>query len=94
MVWSLTAPGKLCFRSWEDEDLTVVYNTASGDTHLIESPGIEILQLLQTSPHTVEGLTGALQANMPESEPFDITPYVTHTLHQLMLIGLVRETLL
>jgi PqqD family protein of HPr-rel-A system len=92
MVWSLIAPGQLRFRSWDEEGLAVVYNTASGDTHLIESPGIEILQLLQASPHTVNGLAHAMQAMQPVSEPCDLAPYVTQTLQQLMAIGLVSDT--
>lgn len=92
MVWSLLAPGKLCFRSWDEEGLAVVYNTASGDTHLIESPGMEILQLLQSSPDCVDGLTHTLQAMLPVGEPCCSAQYVSETLQQLMAIGLVSDT--
>jgi len=57
-LWQSASAGELRFRSWGEDDLTVVYNTASGDTHLIDSSDVDILQRLQASPPS--GVSGTL----------------------------------
>lgn len=45
MQWRLIGNDVLQFRSWNDE--CVVYNTLSGDTHILETRAAEILFSLQ-----------------------------------------------
>lgn len=91
-MWSLAFPEKLCFRSWSDEDLSVVYNTLSGDTHLVESPGLEILQLLTESPHSAESLASALSGLFQDQEPYRLVQYIGATLLRLKEVGLITDT--
>ena len=48
MQWRLIGNDALQFRSWNDE--CVVYNTLSGDTHILETRAAEILFALQQGP--------------------------------------------
>lgn len=91
-MWSLAFPEKLCLRSWGDEDLSVVYNTLSGDTHLVESPGAEILQLLTESPHTAESLVSALGDLFQDHEQSRLVQYIGATLLRLKEVGLITDT--
>lgn len=91
-MWSLTFPEKLCFRSWRDEELSVVYNTLSGDTHLVESPGIEILQLLTESHHTAASLASALSGIFQDHEETRLVQYIGATLLRLKEVGLITDT--
>lgn len=90
-MWSLVFPEKLCFQSWSDESLCVVYNTLSGNTHLIESPGLEILQLLNESPHTADSLASALRSLFQEDERGRLVQYIGATLLRLKEVGLITD---
>lgn len=50
--WQLKPDFQLCWKKWDDQ--LVLYHAGSGDTHLIDSLGYEILQYLQEQPRTVE----------------------------------------
>lgn len=91
-MWSLAFPETLSFRSWSDEDLSVVYNTLSGDTHLVESPGLEILQLLTESPRSAESLASALSSLFQDQEPDRLVQYIDATLLRLKEVGLITDT--
>lgn len=91
-MWSLAFPETLSFRSWSDEDLSVVYNTLSGDTHLVESPGLEILQLLTESPRSAESLASALSSLFQDQEPDRLVQYIGATLLRLKEVGLITDT--
>ena len=54
-VWSLASPEDTLFWSWDDE-LAVVYNGVSGDTHLVSALAGEILRILKTGSRTPEML--------------------------------------
>ncbi len=45
-TWSGAAPERFLVRSWSGEE-GVVYDTFSGDTHLLEPLALELLQRLQ-----------------------------------------------
>ena len=52
--WQLNPDFQLCWKNWDDQ--LVLYHTGSGDTHLIDFMGYEILQYLQEQPRTVEDI--------------------------------------
>lgn len=58
MMWRTIADGTLHFRHWDDE--VVVYNSLSGDTHLLDEAAARLLLKLQPMPADVEGLAAAL----------------------------------
>lgn len=46
-TWSSAGPERFLVRSWSGEE-GVVYDTLSGDTHLLEPLALELLQRLQS----------------------------------------------
>ncbi|MGC2049774.1 MAG: HPr-rel-A system PqqD family peptide chaperone, partial [Gallionella sp.] len=56
--WKLISNQALRFRIWDDE--FVVYNSLSGDTHLLRSTAAQILLILQQVPSNATALTEAL----------------------------------
>jgi PqqD family protein of HPr-rel-A system len=49
-VWRLVQPA-LCHQ-WDGEQLVVVFQPASGDTHLVDALSAEVLRLLTPTPQT------------------------------------------
>ena len=93
--WSLASHGKLCFRTWLDDDISVVYNELSGDTHLVNALGLEVLQLLIVSNLTFEMLTLRLSELCLEEqldEGSQLKDALDATLFQLQDAGLICET--
>ena len=52
--WQLKSPAELKWHQWDDE--IVIYNVTTGDTHLIDSAGAQILQAIQESPKNLSEL--------------------------------------
>lgn len=53
-IWQLPTGCEVLMRAWGDE--VVVYHSCSGDTHLVDALGAEVLNCLLQGPHTVEAL--------------------------------------
>ena len=86
--WRLAVPGALHWRRWADE--VVVYDAASGDTHLLEPAGAEVLHRLERAPATIAELTAGLVEGGPtEAEP-TARQYVTDFVARLHRLGLVE----
>jgi PqqD family protein of HPr-rel-A system len=66
MQWRLIDDNALQFRAWNGE--FVVYNVLSGDTHVLEMPAAEILQLLQQGPMDPSSMARSL-ADKWQCEP-------------------------
>jgi PqqD family protein of HPr-rel-A system len=92
--WSSVDPARRVLREWPDEDQSVVYDTASGDTHLVEALGVEVLQLLDAAPRTAPEMASALAGLFDTPNPIAIVEYITATLQQLQDAGLVASTTL
>ena len=93
--WSLASHGKLCFRTWPDDDNSVVYNALSGDTHLVDDLGRDVLQLLTLSSLTFDALTLKLAELYLEDTLNDeskLEAALNATLFQLQDAGLISET--
>ena len=56
--WCLPADVELLWRSWDDE--VIVYNTASGQSHLLDALSGAVLKEIERRPGTVEQLAGRL----------------------------------
>jgi len=74
MQWRVISDSALYFRSWNDE--FVVYNSLSGDTHLLGSAAAHVLQKLHQGPAGAMTLTASLapliQAEMDDEFVFQI----------------------
>jgi PqqD family protein of HPr-rel-A system len=55
MKWQVRKDPQLLWRFWDDE--IVVYNTESGDTHLLDSISSEALKNLESSPSSIAELS-------------------------------------
>jgi PqqD family protein of HPr-rel-A system len=88
-LWSLSLTSKLVLKAWEGEDQSVVYNERSGDTHLIQSPGSEMLQLLAERPYTSRDLAVEISELFSDEDVPKIVEFVDATLRQLESVGLV-----
>jgi PqqD family protein of HPr-rel-A system len=84
----------LRIQAWADDDAAVVYNTLSGETHLIESLGGELLRLIEARPRTSDALATELVALFSDADHAQIVQYIEATLVQLQAIGLVHATAL
>ncbi len=64
-MWQLPAGCEVLMRGWGDE--VVVYHSCSGDTHLVDALGAEVLNCLLQGPHTVEALLGHILSELNSS---------------------------
>lgn len=89
--WSVRSDQALDFRSWGDE--FIVYNSFSGDTHLLGSVAAQILLRLQHVPSDLislaESLTSLLQTEMM-GEPLE--PQLVNLLADLSALALIERT--
>lgn len=86
-MWQLIHDHALHFRSWNDE--FVVYNSLSGDTHLLGKAAVNALLKLQQTPSDTITLAASLvhlmQAEMNDEFVFQIDQLLTD-LDRLALI--------
>lgn len=91
-LWRLSHPDQFIFHTWEDDELVVAYNTFSGDTHLLEGLGYEILQLLALANSTSKLLASELVEFFPDVELAHIQELIDTTLQQLHDVGFIVES--
>jgi PqqD family protein of HPr-rel-A system len=63
--WSLVRPKDLLYRDWDD--LGAVYDAASGNTHLLNTFAIELLDLLVGGPRSQAVLLTEVQELLPDT---------------------------
>lgn len=79
LVWQVTRGCELHWRTWDGEH--VVYNTGSGDTHLLDSHSAAILKQIQRNSSTTEELGDSF----PEA-----AVYLTELLERLHALALIE----
>jgi PqqD family protein of HPr-rel-A system len=62
-VWRLPEGVSLLWRSW-DADEIVVFNCASGQTHLLDAFSAAVLQQIEAAPSTMTAMLGQLGAQL------------------------------
>jgi PqqD family protein of HPr-rel-A system len=91
LKWRMRSDRALHFRSWGDE--FIVYNSLSGDTHLLGSVAAQILLRLQQAPSDfmslAESLTSLLQTEMMGEQ---LEPQLVNILEDLNAIALIERT--
>ena len=58
--WHVADPSALESRHWSGNDEHLVFNSASGDLHLLNAAAVAILEQLSTGPATVDELAALL----------------------------------
>jgi PqqD family protein of HPr-rel-A system len=86
-AWRVVPGQTLQHRIWDDE--CVLYNSLSGDTHLIEASALHVLLALQPEPLSNKALSAALSAALAlDPEEAAVIPAL---LEDLKLLALVEE---
>ncbi|WPC67678.1 HPr-rel-A system PqqD family peptide chaperone [Rhodoferax ferrireducens] len=91
-LWSTVSPARLSFASWDDDDLAVVYDKVTGDTHLIESSAIEILRVIEKYPASAEAIAQELAELFSADDQDKLPQFISASLLQLRDLGLVTDT--
>ena len=86
-VWHSPAPG--CLRFEILDTLTLAYDRASGQTHLLASPLPELLELLAAGPATTADLV-ARMADAFDLGDQPVGPLIAERLAELAAMGLVE----
>ncbi len=89
--WQLIRADTLRVREWDDAG--VIYDAASGNTHLIDALGLELIDLLRQRPWQLDELAAELREALPEALDADgAARLLTAKLEQLARLGLVAPT--
>ncbi|WP_173062480.1 HPr-rel-A system PqqD family peptide chaperone [Sulfurimicrobium lacus] len=88
MMWRLISGHALHFRSWNDE--FVVYNSLSGDTHLLGSAAAHVLLKLQQAPADAAVLAEFLAPALQPGFDGDFVLEIEHLLVDLNRLALVE----
>ena len=87
-IWAASRPAELTWRDWDG--FGVVYDGASGSTHLMSALGIEILALLVAAPRREGEVVSELLGAMPDDLAADeASLLITQQLRWLQGLGLL-----
>ncbi|MGZ3252918.1 MAG: HPr-rel-A system PqqD family peptide chaperone [Burkholderiaceae bacterium] len=89
MKWRVISNEALHFRTWDDE--VVVYNSQSGDTHLLGSAAAQILLNLQTTPSDSASLAEELAPHFEVAPSADLPLQIDQLLAELNVLGLIER---
>jgi PqqD family protein of HPr-rel-A system len=88
-TWSCVARDRLLVRSWSGEE-GVVYDTLSGDTHLLEPLALELLQRLEPDvPRSARALLDDLADVVVNDDAISALAAVEQSLESMRRAGLV-----
>ncbi len=89
MQWSPVAFDALHIHSWDGEPLGVVYNAISGDTHVLDPLGIELISLLKEHSLTTESILQVLNDVFSDTSNIEAEKIIVAALLKLADIGLI-----
>jgi len=88
MRWSACPEGRFRFKEWDDDD-TVVYDLLGGDTHVVDTLAMELLDLLRQRPaQSVQDLVADLREVFAGAPDAEIALRIEVGLSRLQVIGL------
>lgn len=87
-LWRITQGCELRWRSWNDE--YVVYNSGSGDTHLLDLLSAEILEKIEEVPASSRALEDWVAGRVAADSIPEISGYVSDLLLQLHSLALIE----
>ncbi|TAN75819.1 MAG: HPr-rel-A system PqqD family peptide chaperone [Gallionella sp.] len=90
MMWRLISDHAFCFRSWNDE--FVVYNSLSGDTHLLGLAAAQILLELQQAPSDAITLATSLAPLLQAEIGEEFSLQIEHLLADLDKLALIEHS--
>ena len=89
MLWMVPAEVQLEWRTWGES--SVVFNQASGDTHLLDSVAAEVLERLETRSASIDELCERFRELMepPPDTDHDLSPHIQTLVAKLEDLGLI-----
>jgi len=90
MKWKIISDQALYIHSWDNE--YVVYNSLSGDTHLLNLTAGQLLLELQQTPTdtiTLTNLVNSTDQTEPDTQQHKLE--IEHILEELSKLNLIRE---
>lgn len=87
-MWRVVPGQSLQHRAWEDE--CVLYNSLSGDTHLLAANAIHVLLCLQQGPLDEAALAESLSESFEFDPGSDVAAEVAGLLSGLQALSLVE----
>ena len=76
---------------WNDDNLGLIFDPATGNTHLVDHSAIEILEALRAGSASVEFLAERLNDRFLADHPQQVPEFIKTTLLQLRGIGLAVD---
>jgi PqqD family protein of HPr-rel-A system len=89
MTWQLSQGCQFQWRSWSDEH--VVYNEASGDTHLLDTITASALRNLQEQPASFIELKERLASSLSLDNTEELSAYLNEVLSNLRRLDLIER---
>ena len=86
--WRLSPDAGLHWRAWGEE--CVLFNSGSGDTHMLDSVAAYGLACFEESPHDLESLSLALGQKFDMEPGLLLRDYVERLITQLSSLGLIE----
>jgi PqqD family protein of HPr-rel-A system len=87
--WGPAHSGKLRVRSWCDDEFNIVFDAASGDTHLLDDLSLRLLELVNQQRCSTTVLAEQVSEFFADGLHQDQSAFVEKTLLQLQATGLV-----
>lgn len=84
-LWTVPREIQLEWRTWNDE--SVVFNRASGDTHLLDSVAAQVLRRLESRPTSIEELCEHVESSSDVDH--DLSLHIETLVHKLDELGLI-----
>ena len=89
-MWQVAKNTTLHIHSWEDE--FVIYNSASGDTHLLGMVAAQSVIRLQQGPSESSGLLKDISQLLQISPDDELKQLIDNTLTDLSGLGIIENT--
>jgi PqqD family protein of HPr-rel-A system len=89
MKWRLISNQAVRLRSWDNE--YVIYNSLSGDTHLVGPAAAQILTQLQRAPADVAALADAMRHEWQTDTTEELGIHIRDVLADLHKLALIEE---
>jgi len=87
--WKVNSGFPLYWQSWDNE--FVVYNSGSGDTHLLDPVAAEALQSLEQESADLSELAGKIAASLKIEPDSEFSAYLEQLLSNLYKLGLIER---
>lgn len=87
--WKVNTAFPLQWRNWDDE--FVVYNSGSGDTHLLDPVAAKALQSLEQESADLSKLVDRVSGSMEIEPDTEFSAYLEQLLSDLHKLGLIQR---